>query len=47
MLGSRFSDFGLEAITATMARTDAEAIAALYSDAVVYRSPAFREPDLG
>jgi len=26
---------------------DAEAIAALYSDAVVYRSPAFREPDLG
>jgi hypothetical protein len=26
---------------------DAEAIVALYSDAVVYRSPAFREPDLG
>jgi hypothetical protein len=26
---------------------DAEAIAALYSDAVVYRSPPFREPDLG
>jgi SnoaL-like domain len=26
---------------------DAGAIAALYSDAVVYRSPAFREPDLG
>src|SRR5438034_8279712 len=28
-------------------RRDAEAIAALYSDTVVYRSPAFREPDLG
>jgi hypothetical protein len=26
---------------------DAEAIAALYADTVVYRSPAFREPDLG
>ena len=26
---------------------DAEAIMALYSDAVVYRSPAFRVPDLG
>jgi ketosteroid isomerase-like protein len=26
---------------------DAEAIVALSSDAVVYRSPAFREPDLG
>jgi hypothetical protein len=26
---------------------DAEAIAALYSDAIVYRSPPFREPDLG
>jgi hypothetical protein len=26
---------------------DAEAIAALYADAVVYRSPAFRPPDLG
>ena len=26
---------------------DAEAIAALYSDAVVYRSPPFREPELG
>jgi predicted SnoaL-like aldol condensation-catalyzing enzyme len=29
------------------ARRDAEAIAALYSDGVVYRSPAFREPYLG
>jgi hypothetical protein len=26
---------------------DTQAIAALYSDAVVYRSPAFRAPDLG
>jgi len=26
---------------------DAEAIAALYADTVVYRSPAFRQPDLG
>jgi hypothetical protein len=26
---------------------DTEAIAALYSDAALYRSPAFREPDLG
>ena len=26
---------------------DAQAIAALYADTVVYRSPAFREPDLG
>ncbi len=26
---------------------DAEAIAALYADTVVYRSPAFRPPDLG
>jgi SnoaL-like domain len=26
---------------------DAEAIAGLYSDAVVYRSPPFRDPDLG
>jgi len=26
---------------------DAEAIIALYADTVVYRSPAFREPDLG
>src|ERR671934_3074597 len=26
---------------------DAEGIAALYSDAVVYRSPPFREPELG
>ena len=25
---------------------DAEAIAALYTDAIVYRSPAFREPHL-
>jgi hypothetical protein len=28
-------------------RHDAEAIAALYADTVVYRSPAFRPPDLG
>jgi hypothetical protein len=28
-------------------RRDAEAIAALYADTVVYRSPAFRPPDLG
>jgi predicted SnoaL-like aldol condensation-catalyzing enzyme len=26
---------------------DAEAIAALYADTAVYRSPAFRQPDLG
>lgn len=28
-------------------RRDSEAIAALYSDTAVYRSPPFREPDLG
>ena len=28
-------------------RRDAEAIVALYADTVVYRSPAFRQPDLG
>jgi hypothetical protein len=28
-------------------RRDAEAIVALYGDTVVYRSPAFRQPDLG
>jgi len=37
------------AVTWTRAwpQRDAEAIAALYADTAVYRSPAFRQPDLG